>query len=155
MKWIIFVLLVGGAIFLFADNASAQETEIAFSFEIDGKPITQKFKVLFDVGGKIVEAKSSENGFYVPSEFRDCNDECDILAVRFTSRKYVLAFDGVYRKDLNADWVLGIDNKPFDPDKVTLTEQDKDVRVIHYLNFRPKDGTIATGLKVRYPKKKD
>jgi hypothetical protein len=138
----------------FADDAKAQGNEVKFKFEVDGKPVRQKFKVLLENGGKIIEAKLSKDGFYVPLEFQNCKT-CEIFAVRFTSKKYILAFDGVFHKHFDASWRIGIDNKPFDVDNINTSTSYENVKMIHYLSFRPNsEGELATGISVLYLKKK-
>lgn len=150
------IILVSLTLFfslLFIGDLVAQDKKVEFRFEVDGKPVRQKFKVQLDIDGKIIEAKLSKNGFYLPLEFQHCKT-CEIFAVRFTSKKYILAFDGVYRKNFDSNWVLGIDNRPFDVDNINISTSYENIRTLHYLGFRPKDDEIATRLTVLYPEKK-
>ena len=124
----------------------AQSNQIRLRFEVDGKITKQSFKITFFVKGSATEAKVTKDGFLVPDNIGDV----DRFAVRFESKKYELYFDPVFRKDLKADRIVGIDNKPFDKDIINSSVSYEGVVQLRYLRVRPTDGGMASILMVSY-----
>jgi hypothetical protein len=111
----------------------------AIKFEVDGKEVDQEFRVLLYVDNKVIEPRRVGSRFIVPPELKD-NEK---VHVRFLSGKYDLSFDPVYAPKFETDWVVGIDNAPFDSENVDSENPDpagKRLLVIWYLDSVPKEG---------------
>jgi hypothetical protein len=118
----------------------AQERAVKIvRFEVDGKPLTQPFKISLTVRGKTTEAKATKDRFVVPSDL----PESETVDVRFESGTYNLFFESVQITKFNTDWIFGIDTNPFEPENVESVEPDppgKELSRIYYLSFHSKDG---------------
>lgn len=129
----------------FSGLATAQAPRVQLKFEVDGKPKTQMFKVTFVTKESTFEAKNIDDGFVVPNEILDC----DSFGVKFVSKKYSFYFQPVFRKDLDAVWTVGIDNKPFEKDNISSDESYDKVSRLKFLRIRPLNEGIASILVVR------
>jgi hypothetical protein len=122
----------------------AQSTPVQLNFEVDGKRKKQKFSVTFSAHGSNFNAKKTEKGFLVPIEIL----QFESFAVIFSSKKYHLEFNPVFRKDLDAVWTLGVDNPPFERDN-TSSESYDGVSKLKYLRIRPLAAGTSSFLVVR------
>ena len=141
------VLTICGLV-LFTSHAAAQNEEIKFSFEIDGKPVKEHFKVVFYLNDTEFVAKTKKDRLFVPLELVGTKT---ITGVRFISRKYDLYFNPIFSKDLNADWVVGIDTPPFDTENTDdPANPNDDLGQINYLKVRSRESDywwrITTGV---------
>ncbi len=130
------VVLLAFCLVLFATEGAAQNNQVKFNFEVDAKPVKEKFKVLLYLDGKAIEPKMCGDSFTVPPEIEGREN----VGVRFLSGKYDLYFDPVYLKDFKTDWTIGIDNKPFEKDNINAERNYENIALIRYIKFNPKDG---------------
>lgn len=114
----------------------AQNNRVKFSFEVDAKPVKEKFKVQLYLDGKVIEPDMCGDSFLVPPEIEGRKD----TGVRFLSDKYDLYFDPIFAHNFKIDWVVGVDNKPFEKENLNAEKNYEKVAIIHYLKFIPKDG---------------
>lgn len=114
----------------------AQTDCVKVKFEVDGKEVKQKFKVMLYVNNEVIEPLMSENGFTVPPEIRDSEK----VSVRFLSGEYNLFFESVYLPKFKTNWIVGVDRKPFDKENLPQSQPDKELLGIYYITFIPKDG---------------
>ncbi|HEX8560408.1 MAG TPA: hypothetical protein VF668_20100 [Pyrinomonadaceae bacterium] len=132
--------------------AGAQTDLVKVKFEVDGDEVRQKFKVLLYLDDKVIEPAVSEGGFIAPPEVR--SDER--VNVRFLSGGYELFFNSVHAAAFGTDWVVGVDNKPFDRENTASEEPDpagKELSRIYYITFASKKGLdTRTVVKVYRPK---
>ncbi len=143
------IVLLAGCCVLLANSAKAQARSVKIlKFEVDGKEVRKGFKVLLYIGGKTIEPARTGNSFVVPPEVQGHEN----IGVRFLSGKYDLLFDSVHVSKFNTDWIIGIDNKPFDAENISSEEPDppgRQLLVIHYMSFVPKDGGDGTRMIVK------
>ena len=108
-------------------------------FEVDGKPVHKQFKVLLYIDGKVIKPVRIGNGFIVPSEV----DHHGNIGVRFISERYNLFFQPVDNSKFDTDWIVGVDNKPFDEENTASQDADprqQELVGIYYLEFLSKKG---------------
>src|SRR5438128_1712190 len=84
-------------------SVSAQNHCVKVKFEVDGKEVDQKFRVLLYFDNKILEPTVVGNSFISPAELKDQEK----VNVRFLSGGYDLSFESVYVTKFNTDWVVG------------------------------------------------
>ena len=130
------IVLLAFCFVLFAGESAAQTNRVKFSFEVDAKPVKEKFKVLLYLDGKAIEPKMCGDSFIVPPEVEGQED----VGVRFLSDKHDLYFDPVFIKDFKTDWTVGVDNKPFEKDNINAERSYDNIALIRYIKFNPKDG---------------
>ena len=123
-----------------------QDRFVKVSFEIDGKRVEERFKILIYVDGIAIEPLRFENGFVVPAWPKSVEN----VRVRFLFAKHNLLFEPVYIAKFETDWIVGIDNKPFDEENVD-PRAGKELKVVYYIDFVPHDGD-ETRLVVKVPK---
>lgn len=133
-----FLMLVNGV--------RGQDNFVKVSFEIDGKRVEERFKILIYVDGMTIEPLRFENGFVVPAWIK----KVEKVRVRFWFGKHNLLFEPVYIAKFETDWIVGIDNKPFDQENVD-PQAGKELKVVYYIDFVPHDGD-ETRLVVKVPK---
>lgn len=133
-----FLMLVTGV--------SGQDKFVKVDFEIDGKRVEERFKILIYIDAIAIEPLRFENGFVVPSWPKNVES----VRVRFLFARHNLLFEPVYIAKFETDWIVGIDNKPFDEENVDPTA-GKELRVVYYIDFVPHDGD-GTRLVVKVPK---
>jgi hypothetical protein len=135
-----FVALVG--------SVSAQSQCVNVKFEVDGKEVDQKFRVLLYVDNRVIGPTVVGKSFIVPPELKDQEK----VNVRFLSGEYDLFFESVYLTKFNTDWVVGVDTPPFDNENITSENPDppgKTLSVIWYIDFVPKDKGDGTRVVVK------
>ena len=130
------ILMLACCSVIFTNSVKAQTDCVKIKFEVDGKEVKQKFKIILYDNNKAIEPLVSENGFTVPLEIRNSEK----VNVRFLSGEYDLFFESVYLPKFKTDWVVGIDRKPFDKDNLPQSQPEKELLLIYYINFVPKDG---------------
>ncbi len=142
------ILLLAGCSLL-ANSVMAQTRSLKIlRFEVDGKEVHKDFKLLLYVNGKAIELVRTGNSFAVPTELQGCES----VDVRFVSGKHDLFFNAVHISKFDTDWIIGIDNKPFDAENLSSEEADPPGRkllVIHYINFVPKTGGDGTRMVIK------
>jgi hypothetical protein len=104
-------------------------------FEVDGKRVVKKFKLLLYVGKEVIRPTMQGRRFLLPSKIR----EQEKVGVRFTCGKYDLFFDQVAVSSFAVDWIIGVDHKPFKQEYVEPEAVDK-LRLLYYITFVPRDG---------------
>lgn len=138
MKIIFNAALLTCGLIIFGAYAFGQS--IDFSFEVDGKPVKQNFKVIFYFEGNEYESRIAKGRLSVPLELAGA---ANITGVRFSSKKYDISFSPLFHKDLDAKWTLGIDTKPFNVDNTYTSEPYENVQRIQYLRVRPRKGDYS------------
>ncbi len=126
MKRLFFILLL----LLLSSNALfAQNREIRVtSIEVDSKPISTCYKVFFSSGKKeLIKAKRTKDGFIVPDEI----DLTKNQTVIFAFEKYWLFFSELDSSYFDAKWKIGVDLKPFDPERLE-GENPQNIEFIYY-----------------------
>lgn len=132
----------------FVGWVNAQSQCVRVKFEVDDKEVDQEFRILLYVDNKVIEPTRVGKTFIVPPELKDHEK----VNVRFLSEKYDLWFESVYVTKFKTDWVVGIDNPPFDSDNVASENPDptgKTLMVIWYIDFVPKDKGDGTKVVVK------
>lgn len=117
----------------------AQTDYVKVKFEVDGREVKQKFKIMLYVNNQVIEPMVSENGFTTLPEIRSSEK----VNVRFVSGEYNLFFDSVDISAFDTDWIVGVDNKPFDKENTASEEPDppgKELLGIYYIHFVSKKG---------------
>jgi hypothetical protein len=112
-----------------AQNAQSGPTKIV-RFEVDGKEIKRKYTVFFRSNEKWIEAEKTIVGFNIPIELKDS----EYFTVLIKTGKYKLYFPKIHNSQFSAEWVVGIDNKPFS-DEISLLKKSKTVRRVYYIKF--------------------
>lgn len=129
-------------------SVSAQSQSVTIKFEVDGKEVDQKFRVLLYFDNKVIEPTVVEKSFIVPPELKDQEK----VNVRLLSGEYDLSFESVYLTKFKTDWVVGIDNPPFDDENIASEQRNppgKTLSVIWYIDFVPKDKGDGTRVVVK------
>jgi hypothetical protein len=70
--------------------------------------------------------------------------------VRFTSGKYDLLFESVYLSKFEGEWVIGVDNKPYEADNAASAQAGKPIKQIYYINFHPIQGDGTRMVVISY-----
>jgi hypothetical protein len=109
---------------------------VKVNFEVDGKEVQQKFKIMIYAGDEIIEPALAGGGFVVPPEMK----KYEKVGVRFLSEGDDLFFDSVYLSKFKTDWVVGVDRKPFALENLSSFPPRKKTKLIYYINFISKDG---------------
>jgi hypothetical protein len=126
------VILVGSA----RGHSAAPQTDAVriLKFEVDGRRIEKRFKIVLYVGKQAIEPTMKGNSFVLPPSVR----EQESVGVRFLCGKYNLLFDHVTISSFDVDWIIGVDHKPFKQEYVEPETADK-LRLLYYISFVPKD----------------
>jgi hypothetical protein len=103
-------------------------------FEVDGRRIEKKFKIVLYVGNQAIEPTMKENSFVIPPSVR----KQESVGVRFLCGNYNLFFDHVAVSSFDVDWIMGIDHEPFKQEYVEA-EEAKKLKLLYYISFVPKD----------------
>jgi hypothetical protein len=118
-------------------------------FEVDKKEIKSSFKIILYLNDKEIEPVRDGNSFFVPQEVDN-----SIVTVRFISSGYDLLFHPIYPSKFDADWIIGVDNKPFDTDNVS-PEEARNVKMVYYSQFVSREGDdtilVVSVLKKKRP----
>lgn len=138
MKRIFVCVLFIYCFVLLTISAEAQNSKfLKFKrFEIDNKEVKQDFEVKIIVSGKEIVPLLFKNGFVIPPELEN-SESFDVV---FSTDKYNLIFKSVDRSKLNTDWIIGIDNKPFDKSNTTFEQFNVNIKLIYYVKFVSKEG---------------
>ena len=129
------VLILAFSIFALAGTAQASSDFVKVSLERDGKPIEQKFKILIYTKYGSIEPLRFENGFVVPPEIKDL----ETVNVRILFGKYNILYESVTVGAFTTDWVVGVDNKPFDTSYVN-SEDMESTKIVYYIRFVSRHG---------------
>jgi hypothetical protein len=140
-------LVLAFSFFAFVEAVQACSDFVKVSFERDGKPVEQRFKILIYAEEKIIEPLRFENGFVIPPEIRNLEK----VSVRILFGRHNVLFEPIYLSKFGTDWVVGVYNKPFDREYVN-SEDAKKVKIIYYLRFVSDTGD-STQLILRVLKK--
>lgn len=124
------ILACAFIILAFAEAAQGRRDFVKVSFEHDGKPVKQKFKILIYAGGKLINPPRFENAFVIPPEIK----HEEKVRVRIFFGKHNILFEPIYLSKFETDWVVGIDHKPFDQEYVNRKDAPY-VKRIYYLRF--------------------
>jgi hypothetical protein len=116
-------------------STKAQTECVKIKFEIDGKEIVgEKFKVLIDADGQIIEPKLLKNGFIVPPEVNNWQK----IELRVVFREYDLRFSQLTKYHFDGEWIIGVNNPPFkEQSDLPLWKDGKELRLIYYIEFHP------------------
>ena len=117
-------------------NASARnETDlrIPLTFEIDGTRIAAKPKVWFVVGSSQIKARVENGVLVVPMNVV----QQDKFGLRVTLKGNEMSFMGLTANDLNASWTIGIDNRPFEKDDISLSYDYTGLSRVYLLSIKP------------------
>ncbi len=136
MRRILHLLMLLCCSGLFTSSATGQTEMVKVNFEVDGKEVRQKFKIMIYAGDEIIEPCIVEDGFIIPPEIK----KYEKVGVRFLSEGDDLFFDPVYLSKFKTDWVVGVDRKPFAPENISSSRPRKKTKLIYYINFISKDG---------------
>jgi hypothetical protein len=131
MKTVYISIIFCLAWLLIAPNIScAQDEVIKVRFEIDGKEIHQPFKILLSVQSSAVfEPPITDDGFTLPPELRGQEK----INIRLLYKKYGLDYGDIHISKFSGEMVFGIDNKPFDEERVRDHDPKKEIMLIYYL----------------------
>jgi hypothetical protein len=128
-------LVLVGYLTVMSTTANSQSPEMKVRFKVDGQEVKKpEFKVLIQVNGQTLEPKITNDGFTVPQEI----GEYQKIDVRFISGKYDLLFSSLTRLHFDSEWVIGVDNPPFEiQDDDSPPETGKDLVLIYFIEFHP------------------
>jgi hypothetical protein len=137
-------LIVFSALLL-AKAANGQTEPIKVKFEIDGEEVQQRFKIQLLLNQLVLEPKVERSSFFLPGEL--VNQES--VDVRFISGKYDLLYEDVHLSKFSdgAEFVFGVDNKPFDEDHLRdAPPRGEELQFVYYVRFESRDweGTEQT-----------
>lgn len=127
LKFVVLVLLI-----VFASNGRAQSIEVPLSFREDGVKKELTHRVRISINGKEAEPEYSSRGFLVPSGVKGGKVQ---VKVAFCDK--VIDFGEVDSQLFETEWVVGIDNKPYEQSNVghlpgPMREQGS---ILYYLEF--------------------
>lgn len=128
----IVVLICCAASFPGVVNAQT-DSPIKVKFVVDDEESNKPFKILLSVeGSAIFEPPISDSSFVFPPELRNAKE----VRLRFISGEYDLDFVDVHISKFEGKMVFGVDNAPFDKDRLNLNDHsalDKELILIYYL----------------------
>ena len=133
------LLLLGWSTLLITSVTAQTHVVKIRRFEVDGKALHKPFKILLYVDGRVIKPARIGNRFVVPSEI----EHHKTVDVRFISEKYNLFFQSVDNSKFGTDWIVGVDNKPFDEENIASEDPDPQRQAlvgIYYLEFLSKKG---------------
>jgi len=114
-------------------------------FEVDGKQHNEKFMIFLKLDDKLKEPLRFENGFVVPEEV-SADEKFD---ARLIFGKYDLYFESIHASAFDTNWIVGVDEAPFDPDNLeTPVPAGKKLKLVYWIQFVPRHGE-ETRLVVR------
>ena len=132
-------------VILLSIQATAQSKIVHLTFKYEEKIRKEKFDVTFYESGAAFKTKRTKDGFLVPNEVLNFEK----LSVVLVSKNHKLFFAPIFMRDLDSDWTVGIDNKPFHLDNINVESSYDDVTTLQYLSFRPKGDGFGTRLVVK------
>jgi hypothetical protein len=144
----LFALVLVCCSVMLVNPVKAQTDCVKVKFEVDGKDVNQKFKIILYVNNEVIEPPVSANGFTVPPEIKSSEK----VNVRFLSGEYDLLFESVYVPKFKTDWTIGIDKPPFDKENIASENPDppnKELLIIYYIDFVPKNKGDGTRMVVK------
>jgi hypothetical protein len=133
------ILMVVCCFLLLASAAQAQTGCVKVKFEIDGKEVDQKFKVVLHINNEVIKPSIIGKGFNVSA---DVLKNHETVGVQFLSAEYDLFFESVHRSAFETEWIVGVDKPPFDNENIDSEEPvppGKKLLIIYYINFIPKN----------------
>lgn len=127
---------------------NAQVNSVKVKLEIDGKQLNKGFKLRIYPDKesynkdkwhtKGIRPKVEQNTFTVPIEIKK-QETVAYMIIEF--REYELTyFDVPIAAFEAADWVVGIDSRPFESVNVMQSISEKDIDYAYYLKFINKEG---------------
>jgi len=141
-------LVLASWLVAFVGSVNAQSQCVSVKFEVDGKEMDQKFRILLYVDNKVLEPAVIGKSFVVPPELKGQEK----VNLRFLSGEHDLSFESVYVTKFKTDWVVGVDTPPFDNENLASENPDppgKTLSVIWYIDFVPKDKGDGTRVVVK------
>jgi hypothetical protein len=125
-------------------GAHAQQC-LSVEFECDGRPMSGRFRIEMEAGGKRLNPQLCGQGFIVP----ESANAAATVAVHFEIGDQNLFFDPIYRVNLHAArWLVGIDRKPFEPRNLSASRPTVEAEEIWSVEFEPKNGGDGTIMRV-------
>jgi hypothetical protein len=140
------LLVILGVVASLAITVSAQSKSVRFKIEVDGKPIKSETKIILYFGDEKIEPITSGNSFLLPPQLQ----KYERVNVRFISGKYNLLFESIYLSKFEGEWVIGVDNKPFDKENSTSAQPGRPIKQIYYINFNPLHGDGTRMVVISY-----
>jgi hypothetical protein len=120
---------------LFICHVEAQGNKVNVSCREDGKKADIKYKIKFYVQDKESEPNYVEGGFILPEDLDSAK-----IGVKIIFEKAEINFGQINQELLKTDWVIGVDNKPYEKANVGhLPGESRDQgNLLYYLEFRDK-----------------
>lgn len=112
---------------------------VKVKFEVDGAALNEQFKVIIYAKELKLEPDVVGSTLAVPPELKDY----ETVDVRFLCGKYDLFFEDIHTAAFDADWIVGVDNKPFDKENTDSEEPippGKELLGIYYIHFVSRKG---------------
>lgn len=134
MKTVIIIGLFLTFGFLYQANAQSAQYEPTkvIRLEIDGKEVKRIYEVFFRLNAKLIKAKKTSTGFIIPAELR--NNE--YLTAFISLGKHKLKFSDIHISKFGAEWIVGIDNKPFSEENAYLIDiEEEAIKRVYYIHF--------------------
>jgi hypothetical protein len=100
-------------VILFSGAVRAQGRDVPVSFREDGLKKELTFRVKLSITGHEAEPTYSEKGFVLPSDVK-----AEKIRVRIAFCDKAIDFGEVDRELFDTEWVVGIDNKPYERSNV-------------------------------------
>jgi hypothetical protein len=109
LKFVALLIIV----ILFSHAAHAQARDVPVSFREDGLKKELAYRVKLFISGEETEPKYSEKGFIVPSDLK-----AKRIRVKIAFCDKVIDFGEVDGELFETEWIVGIDNKPYEKSNV-------------------------------------
>lgn len=118
---------------LFSLVVQAQENSFKIlSFTIDSKPI-KNYSVIFAVDGKELRPRREVNEVFIPEEIT----KTDEVKIQFQAKGHTFEFGPFTNfNNIKANFIVGIDEKPFDQKNVSEDDADK-ISIAYFLERIP------------------
>lgn len=125
-------------------KAQSQSTKIV-RLEVDGKEVTQNYRIFFLSKGTWIKAQKTAAGFTLPRQIT-----LEYLTLLIAFGKHRLKFDRVHISNFKCDWIVGVDKEPFSEEFVKPDEQ-RVIEQVYYVRFEGEPGRqlIVTKWKKR------
>ena len=108
LKFVVLLLL-----FVFVHDERAQGTEVPLSFREDGVKKELTYRIRISINGQEAEPVYSDKGFLVPRGVKG-----EKVRVKVTFCDKVIDFGEVDGELFETEWIVGIDNKPYEQSNV-------------------------------------
>jgi hypothetical protein len=134
---IVFLALVS---VLLTITVEGQDRITKIRIQLETQIVDWDYRIKVYTADKEVEPLYEDGGIILPEDFKNEKEIC----IRFSSGEYTLDFGAIDVSDFMTEWVIGIDNDPFEDRNVGhLPGEDRvGPGLLYYIMFFRENGTV-------------